>query len=264
MLINNFLKSRTSIRDFKKKNVDPKSSQDIIQLLAEYNSDIDLVDYLWIEDGENLANALEGKAGYGGTMIHAPSYIAMHTKDESPQAYIRGAYYLEKLITTLQDFNLGSCWITVNELTVDERRNLFGIDSGNVLYLIGVGYPLAQAPIGEVKYSSRLSVEDLVFYKNLDQPMDLDRLEQMGMDDLFYYLRYAPSAKNKQPWRFVIDGAQVKLYIVDLTQSREYVEVGIVMYYFEEMAKKLRMKIKWELDIQDLEGPYTYIGKTSI
>ena len=68
--------------------------------------------------------------------------------------------------------------------------------------------------IGEIPFSSRLGVEEIVRDKE-GKGLTMDELAQRGLDDLFYYVRFAPSAYNNQPWRFVVEDGRVILLIQD-------------------------------------------------
>ena len=67
MLMSQFLKSRKTIRDYKKKSIQKQSLQEIHALLDEVNDK--MVDHgvklLLLEDGKDIQNVLEGKGGYG-------------------------------------------------------------------------------------------------------------------------------------------------------------------------------------------------------
>ena len=77
--------------------------------------------------------------------------------------------------------------------------------------------------------------------------MDFAILEERGLDDLFYYVKFAPSTKNSQPWRFVLKGTHVELYLKEIDQRVEYMDAGIIMYYFQILASYMGIYNKWTL-----------------
>lgn len=264
MLMSDFLLTRKSVRTFKNKKLDKRSIEEVERIITDINTTDEHTEYKLFLNGEEIAERLEGKAGYAGVMIKAPAYIAMQTLVEEPIAYIEGAFSLEKLITQLKALGLGSCWVTLLEVDESELKSIFGYTVGYVRYILAVGYPPRDLNIGKATYSSRIGVEDYVCKGDLNTKMTIGELESMGMDDLFYYLRMAPSSYNKQPWRFVIDDNSVKLYIADPKGLNDFVDIGIVIYYYNELAKTIGLHPKWDINVKEINDEYYYVGETTI
>ncbi|MDO5718432.1 MAG: nitroreductase family protein [Tissierellia bacterium] len=264
MLMSDFLLSRKSVRVFKNKKLSGKSVKQVEALVEDINKTRDDVRYELCVNGKDISKSLEGKAGYGGVMIDAPAYIAMHTLEEKPIAYLYGAYYLEKLITELKAIGLASCWVTLLEVDEDELKSIFKYDSGKVKYILAVGYPPRELNIGKANYSSRIGIEEYVFKGELGNEMEMEELEELGLDDLFYYLRMAPSSYNRQPWRFVIDEHMIKLYTLNTESINDYVDIGIVIYYFNALAGTIGMRPNWDIEIGETGEGFEYIGQTQI
>ena len=79
--------------------------------------------------------------------------------------------------------------------------------------------------------------------------------------DIFYYVRFSPSTKNLQPWRFLIKDSKVSF----LLRYKDWydsilIDAGIAMYYFEQLAHYDGLTSKWELvEAEEVETPdYTY------
>lgn len=262
MLMANFMKTRKSVRDFKNKDIKKGDVDRLNSIIDEVNSLSKLcsVDFHLEEDGKRVQEALQGQGGYAGTMISAPGYIAMDIEESSPEAYIYGAYYMEDLITKLQDIGLGSCWISLHNAAEESIRKAFPQSSGTIHFALGIGYPPANLNIGEEIYSSRLGLEDFIYEGDFNSPIHVETLESYGLDDLFYYLRYAPSAKNRQPWRFLITDSEIELYIENFEGNSNYVDAGIVMYYYTKLAQTNGINAKWKLDDKADIDNKKYIG----
>ena len=262
MLMANFMKTRKSIRDFKNKKIKSGDVKKLNSIISEVNSLAKLysVDFHLEENGAEVVEVLKGKGGYAGTMILAPAYIAMDIENEVPEAYIYGAYYMEDLITKLQDIGLGSCWISLHNADEESMQKAFPDKTGKIEFALGIGYPYANLNIGEEKYSSRLGLEDFIYDGDFNTPIRIETLESYGLDDLFYYLRYAPSSKNLQPWRFLITDSEVELYIENFDGHENYVDAGIVMYYYTKLAEASGIRAKWNLDEKPDAGNKKYIG----
>lgn len=262
MLMANFMKTRKSIREFKERPLKGADVKKIQSILDETNSLSKKyhVDFHLMEDGGKVVDYLRGQGGYSGTMIAAPAYIAMDIEEDSPEAYIYGAYYMEDLITKLQDIGLGSCWISVHRASDLSLKSAFPEKSGKIEFVLGLGYPFANLNIGEETYSSRLGLEDFIYYGDFNTPIKVEMLESYGLDDLFYFLRYAPSSKNRQPWRFLLKDSEIELFIEDFEDNSNYVDAGIVMYYYVKLAQSIGIKASWKLDAKEDIGNKKYMG----
>lgn len=261
MLTTQFLKSRTSTRDFKDQaltEADMKKLHEILDTEAEKLGRND-VSFLINTDGDSVFSALEGVAGYRGIMIKAPAYIALNALNNNPASIAKGAYGMEELITKLSQMGLGSCYVTVADVEDTVTKSVFNFTDGEVNLLLAIGYPLDNT-YREHKYDDRVATEDLVFFGDLDTPATDEELEQWGLNDIFDYAKFAPSTHNAQPWRFLIDGDQIKLYIKDYKGDTNLVDAGIIMYYVDELARSLAMQDGWDINPEITGSKYTYIA----
>lgn len=263
MLITDFLLTRRSIRTYKNKALTNEEANKINAILKDVNTSTDLVGFELHTDSRRIYNDLDGHGGYSGVMIYAPAYISMSVLEEKPEAYIAASYLLEKIETRTRNLGLGSCWITLSECSDEKLKEVFPDTKGHVRYVLGLGWPARDLNFGKNVHVPKIGIEDYVFKSKAKDPFTIDELEKMGLADLFYYLRLAPSSKDKQPWRFIIDGGEISLYLVNDDNLDSYVDVGIVMYYFDKLASASSIETKWEIDIQ-VEGDLVYIGKTKI
>lgn len=262
MLISNFLNSRKSIRDYKKKKIKDKDLKEIQKVLDSKN--LGSTDYQFTVhgDGDRVYSCLDGHGGYGGVMIKAPGYIAMNVLSEDPMAHLKAAYVMEEIDGELQDLGMGTCWVTLLEASDQIIKDCFGNEKGHIKYLLAFGYPARTFSFGTSEFVPKMGVEEYVF-KNLDkETYTMEELDNMGLADIFYYLRMAPSSKDKQPQRFVVDGKDIKLYAKDLESADDFMDMGIALYYFDQLAKASSITTHWEFDVKE-EGDLTYIGKTS-
>lgn len=267
MLMSNFLKNRKSTRDFKKKKLDKKTIvelENICQVL-EKEAENKCFEFILFEDGNNVFNSLKGIGGYEGLMIESPHYIGIRLKEVNDQAKIVASYYTEKLMGNLNNFNLGSCWLGIHDVNSSVRKEALGEENKNIGYLVALGYARPKNPFIIEDESSRLGLEELVFKSELGEIIGYPELENRGLDDLFYYVRFAPSTRNSQPWRFVLEKDRVLLYLSYIYDKVNFMDAGIISYYFEELAKTIGIEGKWELikteDIFYKDKKYKLIGE---
>lgn len=260
--MNNFLKSRRSVRDFKNKKVELSALESIAPILEELEKEeaTASIKFKLYEYGDNIFEGLDGKAGYSGVMIQSPHYIALELKNTEDHTIIYGAYFVEKLITKLNEKGLDTCWISLNDVDKKTKTDIFGESKGEVNNLLAFGYPKRRNPFTAEPFSERIGVEELVFDGKIPVMSDIDKLESKGLMDLFYYVRFAPSTKNLQPWRFLLEDHSVKL-LLQYEEGKEplLIDAGIIMYYFETLANMQGIKSKWNfIDGVHKEDKFNY------
>lgn len=265
MLTQNFLKSRTSTRDFKEDNLSSKVVEELnkeMEASAEKYGKED-IKFLLLTDGDDVYQKLQGLAGYKGVMIKAPNYIALNTLNDKKETYVKAAYAMEELITKLNELDLGNCWITVSEVEEDVKKSAFNFTEGDVSILLAIGYPLDET-VREHKYYDRLANSDLVYIDSFDNPASDEDLEQRGLNSIFDYAKYAPSAYNSQPWRFLIEDDKLSIYIKDYAGNVNLIDAGIIMYYIDELGKTISSNSKWDIKPLVDGSEYTYIASKNL
>lgn len=269
MLMSNFLRDRKSIREYKGKEVPKKTLEKLMDYGKSVEKEIgdENFRFLLFKNGEVVYKTLEGKGGYAGVMIKSPHYIGLENFKDSKESIIKGAYAMEKLITKATEYNLGTCWISIEEVDKETKEKLYSNLEGKIDYILAIGNPVAKNPFIQEPESSRLSIEDIVFKDEIGENIDADELESRGLSDLFYYTRFAPSSFNNQPWRFILKDDKVVLTLIE-DEELSLIDAGIIMYYFENMANAIGIGGKWELinneDIKVDGKTYNYIGEFNI
>ncbi len=264
MLMTNFLQKRKSVRNFKNDNVPRDALENIKLLMDEMDREESGISFSLYENGKIVAEGLRGKAGYAGVMIEAPHYIALDIEDDKPLNILKGGYCLEKLNTKIVDLDIDTCWITVDNVDEDTKKAIFGENGTTIDYLIAIGYGQKKKLFDPEVTSSRLNVEEIVFADTIGQAISIETLENYGLFDVFSSVRYAPSHKNFQPWRFVLKGTDVEAYMLKSAEdNRSLIDMGVVLFYMEEMLKTIGINKKWTIDLKDA-GKYYYIGYFTI
>jgi len=288
MLFSKFLENRRSTREYSDKRVENDKLEMLMDFAEKLQSGYgnDGIRFILYEDGKKIYENLKGVAGYAGVMINSPHYIGLQTDNEDKETIIKAAYAMETLLTKAYQLDLGSCWINIIDTPYDSKEILFNGKNKHINYIVAIGYPKDKSKISQIansnglenedigylntirpfkekKYfvekstSSRLSVKDIVFDSKFGKSIDPDELDKRGLDELFYYVRYAPSNKNKQPWRFILKNNKVNLAVIDPKDKNNLTDAGTMMYYFEEMAKSIGFKSSWDFiegDIQVEDG----------
>lgn len=268
MTLMNFLKKRKSVREFENRPLDPDEVSNIRNAISEIEEE-----FGWDEvkldlnlDSDLIFNELDGKAGYAGVMIKAPGYISVQYGNRDKMNYLKGAFILGELETKLINLDLGSCIVTLGDELLESKKELFGLKGENIDFLVAVGYQQLRPPFNPEATSTRRAVDEIAFTDEAFTRPASDKLFSLNMLDLFSVLRYSPSYKNKQPWRFLVKDSEIFAYVVnDADLKHSMTDMGIVMYYFQEMAKSMGIRKNWEIvtELND-EGNFIKLGKFKI
>ncbi len=249
MVMTNFLQERKSVREYKGQSLSAKDMERVKNAVDKANTDYKAaqLSFHLYENGTIVAEKLQGKAGYGGVMVEAPHYVSMTIASKEEKDLLKAGYALESLNTDLVHMDLGTCWITVDNVEAELKKEVFGQDGENIDFLIALGYPKGKKLFEAESHSARMELKDFVFKDNFSTPLSLDDMENYGLLDVFSSVRYAPSHKNAQPWRFVLKDNKVNLYLVTGKEdSRSYIDLGIMMFYFKEMMKTMGADHEWQ------------------
>lgn len=210
--------------------------------------------YLYFEKGSKFFNEYNGKIGYGGKLIEAPAYFVVVGKNLK-EARIDAGYKAELFRFFLEEKDIASCWISTIE-NVD-YNSLFNLNSEeDVLAVVGFGAEYNGIFKKNIdKVASRKGVAELVAKDNWETGISWEELDALGLSEVFYLAKLAPSWGNTQPWSYLVKGN--KIYIAVEKDSKYDIEKGIAALYLEKAceAKGFSPKINLELEISDIGHP---------
>ncbi|HHX68419.1 MAG: nitroreductase family protein [Miniphocaeibacter sp.] len=264
MRLNEFMEQRKSSREYKNKKLSKKEISLVEEILDDVNKEAKKygVEYR-LFNGKDIFDGLKGEGGYSGVMIEAPAYITLGMSDLNDKAYIYGSYYLEDIIGKLSNLGFGTCWVSLFSVDNKIKENVFKLNE-TIDFILAFGKPITQSILTDEPYSNRLSMEEFVYFNDFNTPATVEKLEGYGLDEIFYYLRNAPSAFNKQPWRFLIKDGKIDLFIDDFQGNVNLTDAGIVMYYYEELAALAGINASWDLEVEPcIETDKKFIGRTN-
>lgn len=233
-----------SVREFTKKKVDTNLVSMIIDNLSSLNklNDTDL-EFAVIEDGKKFAEDFDGKIGYFGKIIPAPAYVLVFGKNDAASK-INAGYCMEWIRFSLWNAGLGSCWIS----TVDnvDYASLFAKKEGvTLLGCLGIGEEYSgifRKNTG--KTSDRKGIAEFVYKNSWKEEMTWEELEQLGLAEVFYLTKLAPSWGNEQPWAFMIDKNECKLFINKKEDKNFSIDTGIISLFFIKACETKGLKVK--------------------
>jgi len=281
---------RHSVREYKHKKLTEDDRRYLDTLLAQKPliAQDSSIEFMFIEEGYDVAPKLEGFAGYFGHMITAPHYYAILC-EPSENCYKRVGYVGEWFVLNALKQDIGTCWIEVRNkeavktvLTLEgqkevvaliaigyarkeyQQSNIYSTSrSGSLSSLTDLGYPNINAFESKLPASSRKSITEFVFINQWDQMPSIDELEKIGLHEALFYMRLAPSYENRQPWYFLLKGQEIDLIIQKndhLSVTIQGIDSGIAMFYFEVGLHDSGFKGKWDCSdfIADYSIPEAY------
>lgn len=241
-----------SVRDFKRdivKNADLKTIKDYANNCKKLVSSMELD--IRIMANSEVYLTLDGIAGYKGHMIDAPSYIVLLST--VADRYIENAGFVgQELIFKATEIGVDSCWVTFTDSkAVKEKLNL--VSDKEVVGIIALGFEenKGKAAKASLNPAYRLGLDEIVYLNEWGKGADNTTLEERGILDAFAYARLAPSAWNKQPWRFLIHGGNVILAVKkdeEIYSYEEKIAAGIIMLFFQAIIDSTLFSLNWHLE----------------
>ncbi len=233
-----------SVREFKKQPVDSNLLSLVVKE-AEKIDDLNNSDLRFsiIEDGENFFENYNGKIGYFGKLIKAPKYILLFGKNDEKTKF-KGGYLTEWIRFKLEDSELSSCWISATEgVDYNDILNLEGEET--LISCLGIGYEYEGVFKRNIdKVAERKGIVEFVYDGSFGNAITWEKLAQMGMEEVFYLTKFAPSWGNKQPWSFVVTDKEVYLLMEKSKDNDLDLEAGIVALYFVKAGQSRGFDIK--------------------
>ncbi len=286
-----FLENRYSVREYDKKAISSEQIKEIMEYAKEVEDELGEsgIKFVIFEDGNSIYEKLNGYAGYAGIMIRSPHYMGILTDGEDYNTQIMSSYAMEAVVKKVFEMGLGTCWIDFSKASerLSDEISKYGLK--NINYAVAIGHPKKESKlkfgyvastmvsgvtndpyreITEIKEHTsggRLSVEEMVFNGKMGTKVSFEELEQRGISDLMFHIKSAPSAKNLQPWRFIIEDGKIAMVVKNPDTKESMTDAGIMMYLFEGMAHDMGIKGKWKIQPKEefeYEGEkFALVGK---
>jgi nitroreductase len=285
------MEKRRSVREY---DVTPlaepvmKGIKTIIESMPIFTSAED-VNFIVLENGETVFQALDGIIGYNGHMIEAPHYFLVTCSGTGNDFKVVG-YLGEWLALHLAKQDIGICWLSCSEKS-DVVMERLGLDThDHVAAVIAFGEPkegkklskiynFAESPVQlnakvfadthtsvkDENYAYRKAITEIVYINAYGNDIEIGEITKRGLEEVFYYMRYAPSWGNLQPWKFILDGERVVLVMEKneaISMDIQKIDAGIAMLYFEVAMHDCGLPGKWFDDVdqfkEKLNVPETY------
>ena len=239
--------TRKSRRSFLSDNISHDSLTQLEKVSNELNNSISGARAVVInQDPSEIFSGIIGS--YGKNITGVSAYVAFIGNMGDPNVQEKTGYLGEGIILEATALNLATCWVG-GFFKPEAVAKQINIDSDErVLAVSPIGYVRQEYSFKEKLMSSMVSskkrknLEDLL----LEQPSQgLEEWQKTALEAA----RLAPSAINRQPWRFTVGDNHIKVSIdtpKDTKGISRRLDCGIAMLHLELGAMHAGVKGKWE------------------
>lgn len=183
-----------------------------------------------------------------GKIKGAPAFIAFIGNLEDPNINETVGYSGEGIILEATSLNLGTCWVGVSFRPEVAASLAIIKENEKVFAVTPVGYVMEKWSIEEKIMTGfgwthkRKSLTELVTgIEEIKWPLWLKTALEAA--------RVAPSAVNRQPWRFKVEAHSITISVDDLKDTfniSKRLDCGIAMLHFEVASLYCGVQGKWE------------------
>lgn len=237
---------RRSRRLFAPKPVDPDLLECLNTVCREFRPFTESRAVLVAKAPEEV---FKGAIANYGKIKGAPAFIAFIGNRRDPHIHEKVGYVGEGIVLEATSLNLGTCWVgalfrpevAASLATIKENENVFAV-----------------TPIGYVKEKWSLEEKIMTGFGRTHKRKPLIELVT-GMEELQWPMwvkaaleaaRIAPSAVNRQPWRFHVELHSITISVDDLHDTyniSKRLDCGIAMLHIELASLYYGVRGTWEL-----------------
>lgn len=203
---------------------------------------------------DRVKRVLTFMIGSYGLVQNAPHLLVGLLPEESEKARIDLGYVLEQVVLEATRLDLGTCWIT-GSYNAERAEDALTLAPGEVAAAVcALGYP-TEKTLGRLHTQvvrrlagghQRKPLTEIVFSRRWGEPWRPQDADP-ALVAVLEHARLAPSARNGQPWRFVVDDDQIALTVV----KPSFIDAGIVMSHVTLASAALAREGHWEIRLRD-------------
>jgi len=203
---------------------------------------------------ERVAHVLARYAGVYGLVRGAPHLLVGVLPRDDDLSRLDLGYVLEGVVLEATRLGLATCWMT-GSYHPDRAAGEVGMRPGEVVAaVVALGYP-RQDPLAHVHDRAvrrlvaahrRRPLERIVFAGRWGSAWSPEGAEPV-LVEMLECARLAPSARNRQPWRFIVGPGWVALALVEPAP----IDGGIAMAHLALAAADLGRAGRWEVCLHD-------------
>lgn len=236
--------SRISVRNYKTEKLSNKDYDYLNNKLKYVNSlNMGVRVYLINQDNEDI---FTGIIGSYGKINNAPSYFMLLGDTSNENIYAIAGYLGEFLVLEAQAKNMYTCWVAGTFKKSKLPREVIINSNEKLFCLISVGYKDETKTdfAKKIMKSNRKPVDKLVLnYENL---LKVPEYIQKCIE----YARIAPSAINRQPWKFRVYENEIEILLdkglirTSNTIETKKLDLGIALFHIAVVLNNYNKEFK--------------------
>jgi nitroreductase len=255
------IERRVSVRSYDERPVDTALLERLIILSQTAGHLTDARPHVELVSGvERTQRIISHVIGSYGLVLTPPHLLVGVMPTESETARLDLGYVLEQVVLEATKMELGTCWIT-GTYDAQSAGDAVGLAQEEVAAaVIALGTPSERGwgriHTGTIRRLARghkrKPLKELVFARRWGEPWSPEGADAT-LVSMLEYARLAPSAVNRQPWRFIVrhDGLALAL------DRPEPIDAGIVMAHVALAAEALGHNGRWHVRWRDTEMAQT-------
>ena len=178
-----------------------------------------------------------------------PAFLAVIGKPIAPRPGVAAGYRGEYAVLAATALGLGTCWVSGTYRRAEAIR-LAGLEEEETLHaVIAVGYGAEEPRLVERVFKAaagsgvRRALEELIDPAGLP-PAEIPGWTRTALEAA----RLAPSARNRQPWRFLVEKEAIAVMVDSSRPSplSKELDYGIAMLHLELGAAVAGVDGEWE------------------
>ncbi len=165
-------------------------------------------------------------------------------------------YLFEYIILKATELNLGTCWLggTFKRSTIAREINLSDEEILPAITPIGIPQKNRRVLGKIIRFAIRAKVRkpwEHLFFNELMEPISSTILDNQ-ITTALEMVRLAPSAKNKQPWRLIVENDGVVHFFIQIEPKSDQIlnyqklDIGIAMCHFDVTMRNFEKHGKWQ------------------
>lgn len=261
------IKIRRSVRNYTGKALSEEHETKLLQFIKDKNNLIGPLGNTMRITYKKIADVTTNeKIGTYGFVKNAPAFLICITKNNKESLLDLG-YVFENLILFLQSHGINTCWLggTFNRKKIRLEQTLLEDEFIPIISPVGYGannlHLIEKVVRKAAKSSSRKDFDVLFFNTDFNT-----KISDSSTRELLEYVRLAPSASNKQPWRVVVDDNKTAHFFIERTPKYgstlgydiQMVDIGIALSHFMAAYGNKRV-FKENPNIEPLNANCTYV-----
>ena len=249
------VRKRSSVRSFLSAKLKDEDEKKFTQFLEDISEMYHGIRIKYVPEG--FQEVAKGFIGSYGKIDGAESYLVCLAEKNTPYKDEKVGYMGEAAVLEAVSMGISSCWVTGTYKKEDVAKQITIQDNEMIKSVIALGY---------AKDKKKLSEKLLKTIVSSEKRKPLEELCEGGVDEdwpnwvktALETARLAPSAINRQPWRFKVDKNSITVKLADEKgdKASKKLDCGISMLHLEVGALSAGVEGEWKFQLDPEVATY--------